>query len=141
VEAAARLAHAHEAKLTIVHAFQARRSTFGRDAGVVPAEFGWLLTVGSAAEALVTQAADRAQQVACGGLDIHTRVEPGHAVPVLLAVIRELEPDAVVVGNADVHRARLRRSIGHALSRQASSDIVIVETVRGRGTRDRRSAA
>lgn len=92
-------------------------------------EVSWRFTVGGAAEALVLAAADRAQSVAGADLRIDTRAEPGHPVPVLLALVRELEPDAVVVGNADVHRARVRPSIGHALSRKAIGDVVIVDTV------------
>ena len=125
VEAAARLAHAHRAKLTIAHAFKPREVSGPADA---PVEHGWRVTAGGAADLLVTAAADRAHAASCGGITVETRVEPGHPMPVLLSLVRELEPCAVVVGNADIHRLRVRRSLGHALSRRASADVVVVDT-------------
>ena len=134
VEAAARLAHAYQAKLTIVHAFRPRRPSVVADASFVPTEDAWRLTPGGAAESLVDRAADHAQLTACGGLHIETRVEPGSAASVLRALARELEPDVIVVGNADVYRPRLRRSIGQALSRRVTSDVVIIDTASRRST-------
>jgi hypothetical protein len=52
---------------------------------------------------------------------------------VLLGFVEELEPDAVIVGNADLDRVRFHRSISHALSRRVHSDVVIVDTI---GSRD-----
>ena len=141
VEAAARLAQAHQARLTIAHAFDARQP---RPAVASPmeAEMGWLASPGARAEAVVNQAVNRAQEVTCGGLSVDGVAEPGRPIAVMLALADELEPDAVVVGNADVHRLRVRRSIGHALSRRVRGDVVIVDTVGALGAgRGRRLAA
>ncbi len=126
VEAAARLAKAHDARLTIVHAFRP---------GVVPTppedearEFGWRFTAGAMADELVAQAMRRAQDAAGGGLAIETRSEPGRPVAVLVAAVGALKPDAVVVGNADIRAGRSYRSVGHSLSRRVDSDVVIVVT-------------
>jgi nucleotide-binding universal stress UspA family protein len=141
VEAAARLAQVHCAQLTIVHAFDPRPLMPASDGGV-GAEYTWRQSVGAMAEALVNAAADHAQAVTCGGLQVEARAEPGDPVTVLLTFVRKLRPDAVVVGNADLHRFRLRRSIGHALSRRVHSDVVIVDTVGLAGkTGERRSVA
>jgi nucleotide-binding universal stress UspA family protein len=134
VEAAARLAHTHRARLTIAHAFDPRQPVAVSSSSPVEEEFTWRQTVGGIAEALVNAAADHAQAAACGGLDVHTRAEPGPPAAVLVACALDLRPDAVVVGNADLHRVRLRRSIGHALSRRVHSDVIIVDTIGRRGT-------
>ena len=128
VEAAARLAKAHDARLTIVHAFKP---------GAVPIpsedearEFGWRFTAGAVADQLVSQAKRRARDVAGVELEIDTRSEAGKPVAVLVAAIDALKPDAVVVGNADIRAGRSYRSIGHSLSRKVDSDVVIVDTSR-----------
>lgn len=140
VEAAARIAHAHNATLTIVHAFDPRQPSPVLDPGV-EREFPWLRFTGARADAVVRAAVDRAHAAACGGLEVHGRVEPGSAAGVLTAVAEEVRPDAVVVGNADVRRLRLRRSIGHALSLRVSADVVIVDTVGRPDAREDRSSA
>ncbi|MEY2424544.1 MAG: Universal stress protein family, partial [Actinomycetota bacterium] len=116
VEAAARLAKAHDARLTIVHAFRP---------GAVPMppedearEFHWRYTAGAMADQLVGRAMRCAQAVVGGGLQIDTRSEPGKAVAVLVAAVDALRPDAVVVGNADIRAGRSYRSVGHSLSRR-----------------------
>jgi nucleotide-binding universal stress UspA family protein len=129
VEAAARLAQVHNAKLTIAYAFDPRQ----REPQVSPAveaELGWLLSSsGARAEAVVTAAIDHAQAVACGGLTVDGRAEPGRPAPVLATIADELPAAAVVVGNADVRRFGLRGSVGHAVSRRVRSDVMIVNTV------------
>lgn len=129
VEAAALLAQAHGATLTIAYAFDPWRP----DPAASPAaeaEFAWVLaSSGARAEAVVAAAIDCAQLATCGGLAVNARVEPGRPVAVLAALTAELRPDVVVVGNADVRPLRLRRSIGHALTRRVSVDLVIVDTV------------
>ena len=133
VEAAARLAHTHQARLTIAYAFDPRQPV-PVNHPAVPEEFTWRQTVGGMAEAVVNEAVDRAQAAACGGLRVDGRAEPGPPVAVLLAFVGELRPDLVVVGNADLHRVRLRRSIGHALSRRVHGDVIIIDTVNRRDT-------
>jgi nucleotide-binding universal stress UspA family protein len=128
VGAAARLAHAHGARLTVVHAFDPRPPRDVHHADRARDELGWRLTPGGAADVLVRDAADHAQAVACGALDVHVRAEPGHPVPVLLRAVAAVEPDAVVVGNADLRRPRVRRAIGPSLSRKAGVDVIIVDT-------------
>ena len=132
VDAAARLAHAHGARLTVVHAFGARRASSPSDLEGFRDEFGWQLTPGGAAESLVLAAADRARAAACGALEVDVVAEPGQPVPVLLEAVLRLQPDAVVVGNADLRRPRLRRGIGPSLSRRAPVDVIIVDTTESR---------
>ena len=134
VETAARIAHVHAAALTIVHAFNPRQPNPVVDPSV-EREFPWLQFSGSRAEAVVRAAIDRAQAAACGGLEVRGRVEPGAPAAVLAALSEELRSDAVVVGNADVRRLRIRRSIGHALSRRVNVDVMVVDTAR-RATAD-----
>lgn len=78
----------------------------------------------------MSAAIDRAHAVACGGLEVHGRVEAGAPASVLAAVSKEVRSDVVVVGNADVRRLRIHRSLGHALTRRVTCDVVIVDTVR-----------
>lgn len=127
VGAAARLAHVHRAKLTIAHAFDPHSSQ--PDLEDAPDVRRWMTSPGVVAETLVDVAVAHAHQVSCGGLQIDGRAEPGDPVAVLVAVVQELQPGAVVVGNADLRRLRLRRSIGHSLSRRVPTDVVIVDTV------------
>jgi nucleotide-binding universal stress UspA family protein len=141
VESAARLAHTHSAGLTIVHAFKPRQPT----PHVSPAmedESPLLRSNGTRAEAVVSAAINRAQAAACGGLEVHGRVEPGAPAAVLAAVSKEVRSDVVVVGNADVRRLRVHRSIGHALTRLVTCDVVIVDTAtHGEPRSDHRSVA
>ena len=125
VEAAARLARAHDARLTIVHAFRSGKRRIDRDC---PPEFNWWFTAGAMADEVVHAAAQSARTAADGALDVDVRHHTGAPVAVLLDVIDELKPDAVVVGNADVRRVRVRRSIGHALTRKTSVDVLVVDT-------------
>ena len=132
VDAAARLAHAHGARLTVVHAFDPRPAREVPEPPGLGDELGWRLTPGGAAEVLVRDAAEQAQAAACGALDVDVRAEPGQPVPVLLRAVLDVEPDAVVVGNADLRRPRLRRGIGPSLSRKADVDVIIVDTTSDR---------
>jgi nucleotide-binding universal stress UspA family protein len=126
VASAARLAQAHQARLTIAHAFRARIDL--RLDPSVPDELVWRYTPGAAAEALVRSAADLAQEAACGALDVDVRAEPGSPRSVLRSLISELEPDAVVVGNADARRSITRRGLGTSLARRTTTDVIIVDT-------------
>lgn len=136
VEAAALLAQAHHADLTVAHAFRPTRHAVHPDAAL-PVEMRWMCSPGSVADGVVQDAVRRAQAVVCGGVGVVGRAEPGSPVPVLLALINELDVDAVVIGNADI-RGRGSRSVGRALSRQAACDVVIVDTA-GRSERRRAS--
>jgi len=127
VRAAAQLAQVHQAKLTIAHAFHPRRRAEIVDRRAA-AELHWMLTPGAAAEVLVQRAVHDAQAAACGGLDAAGRAEVGDPLTVLRSLIRELRPDVVVVGNADLRRPRLRRSLGHALSCREHIDVIVVDT-------------
>lgn len=141
VESAARLAHAHQAHLTIAHAF-GPKGDLDIDPSLIPDELAWLRSPGTAAEVLVNAAVDLAQAVACGALSVDARAEVGSPLSVMRSLMRELQPDAVVVGNADARRSIARRGLGAALARRTHADIVIVDTsgVGGAG-RARRSAA
>ena len=125
VATAARLAHAHHARLTIVHAFKSGQTIGAQDC---PKEFAWRLSAGNVADDIVKKAARSARSVVDDSLTIETHHSPGEPVTVLLDAIDKLNPDAVVVGNADVRGVRVRRSIGHALTRKASVDVIVVDT-------------
>ena len=125
VAAAARLAQAHNARLTIVHAFKSGSVPI---AGDCPPEFTWRLSAGQVADEVVKDAARTAQSSADGDLEIQTRHQAGSPVTVLLHAIDALRPDAVVVGNADVGWLRVRRSVSQAIARRARIDVVVVDT-------------
>ena len=129
VEAAARLAHAHDARLTIAHAFPPSVTRL-RAGSPMPEEFSWLQTPGGAADALVLTAIEAAQQAACGALTVDGRAEVGHPRAVLRVLVDELQPDAVVVGNADARRSLTRRGLGTWLAGRTHADLVIVDTSR-----------
>jgi nucleotide-binding universal stress UspA family protein len=113
VRAAARLAEAHQARLTIVHPYLSRPRA-------------------PAARSLVAAAADHARAIVGGELPVDTRAEVGMPVTVLCSLIEELRPDVVVVGNADVRRALGRADIASVVACPSGRDIVIVDTSRGR---------
>jgi nucleotide-binding universal stress UspA family protein len=138
VEAAARIARAHDAELTIAHVFNPRQGLRQEVARAeAPDEFKWRLSPGGAADTIVEGAVDRARVAAGdGSLRVRTRSEPGRAIPVLLGLIDDMDPDALVIGNRDMPtRLRFRRSVARTLSRRATCDVVIVDTL---GRRDKR---
>lgn len=125
VEAAARLARAHDARLTIVHAFKPRPPS-PRDERF--RELWPRMTSGVIADEIVKRAEHHARAAVGGALDVETLHGPGKPVAVLRRAVTSLSPDVVVVGNADLRRPRAHRSIGHALSRKVHSDVVVVDT-------------
>ncbi len=138
VGTAARLAQAHHAKLTIAHSFGEQLRAI--DDGAKAAKSDRRSTPRAAAERLVNAAADHAQDVAAGVLEIDTRAEAGTQVAVLSALIDELSPDAVIVGNGNVRRALSRTGHGHQLIRRAES-MVIVDTSSAARATTRRALA
>ena len=146
VEAAALIARAHGSELIIAHAFPARPTVAERVArSEAPDEVKWRLSPGAIAEALVQSAVDQAR-TAVGGdrqsLWVRGRCEPGAPIPVLLGLIDELDPDALVIGNRDMPgRIRIRRSVARTLAHRATCDVVVVDTVGRRDERRRRRAA
>lgn len=143
VEAAARLAVAHDAVLVVVHAFSARVPARQRAAWQdAPDEVRWRLSPGTIAEETVLAAADLARDVANGDLLVSSWTEPGHPIPVLLRVVERVDADVLVIGNRDMPgRARVRRSVGRAVARRATCDVVIVDTLGRRQHRQQRSPA
>jgi nucleotide-binding universal stress UspA family protein len=140
VESAARLAHAHHARLTIAHAFRARLTY--TDPGPVPDDLAWLRSPGATADAIVANAAGLAQAVACGSLEVQVRPEVGTPRSVLRALMQELDPDAVVVGNADARRSFTGRGLGSNLVGRTRADVIVVDTSdSSASTRGSRSAA
>lgn len=142
VEAAALLARIHDAGLSIVHAFDPTEPDLHLDPSI-EADLGWsIASSGARADALVNAAVHRARTSAGGGLRVEGLIRPGRPVEVMVALAAELRVDAVVVGNADVHRVRIRRSIGHALVRRIRGDVIIVDTTAAKdSSTGRRSAA
>lgn len=140
VTAAAELAHVQNAKLTIGHAFSAHVPPEALD-GFVDADLRWLAWPGTVAESALAGAVEHAQRVACGGLQVVGRAEPGDPVGVLAALAGELEVDVVVVGNADVWRRRFRRGIGAMVARRVLVDVIVVDTIGTAGPSTERSVA
>jgi nucleotide-binding universal stress UspA family protein len=140
VEAAGLVASAHGAELVIAHAFSPRPTPGQKIAWLeAPDELRWRLSVGVIAEATVLTAIERALAVAGDRVRVDGRCEPGHPVPVLLGLIDELDPDVLVIGNRDMpRRIRAHRSVARALSRRATCDVVVVDTI---GRRQRRRDA
>ena len=141
VEAGARLAVANDSELVVAHAFSARMSARQRAAWQdAPDEVRWRLSPGTIAEATVLAAVDRARDVAHGDLFVSSWTEPGHPVAVLLNVVERVDADVLVIGNRDMPgRARMRRSVGRAVARRATCDVVIVDTLGRRQQRQQRS--
>ena len=137
VEAAARLAEAHRAELVIAHAFSARPSRSQALAWHdAPEAHRWRLSVGSIAEATAVAASERARDAVDDEVSIRTRCEPGRPARVLLELIDELDPDVLVLGNKDMARwIRQPRSVSRTLSRAASCDVVLIDTVGRRALR------
>lgn len=134
VEAAAAMARLHGAELVIAHAFAPRFDLALLNSA--PDDVAWTMTPGSLADATLAHAAVHARAAAGGELEVHGRAEPGSPVPVLLRLVDELDPDALVIGNRDMRGlVRRHRSVGRALARRAGCDVVIIDTVdrRGRG--------
>jgi nucleotide-binding universal stress UspA family protein len=68
--------------------------------------------------------------IAGGTVRVRGRCEPGRPIPVLLSLVEELDPDALVIGNRDMPlRFRAHRSVARAVSRRAACDVVIVDTL------------
>lgn len=142
VEAAARVARAHGAALVVGHAFPPRLTTRQeRDLRTAPDSLRWRLTPGAMGEEVVRAAVERARVASEGVVAVRGRAEPGDAVAVMLALVAELDPDVLVIGNRDMPgRLPLRRSVARALSRRATCDIVIVDTIGRRHQRRERPA-
>ncbi|GAC1324809.1 MAG: universal stress protein [Mycobacteriales bacterium] len=147
VDAAARLAWTHGAELVIGHAYPLRSTPAEQRAwSTAPAEIRHRCSSGSVAESTIHDAVRRAQAVAGPLVKVSGRYEPGRPVPVLIALVDELDPDVVVIGNRDMPGLfRSGRSVGRAVSRRAGCDVVIVDTLglreRRRATRERSPAA
>ena len=141
VEAAAVVARAHDAELIVAHAFAARPTLRQEQAWHdAPEEVRWRLSLGAVAEATVGDAVERARVRAGTELVVRARCEPGRPVTVLLRLADELNPDALVVGNRDLHGwLHTRRSVARGVSRKAACDVIIIDTVGRR--RKRRAAA
>lgn len=141
VEAAALLARTHDAELVVAHAYSPRLTPAQQRAwNEAPEDLRWRLSSGSIAEDIVETALSHATRVTGGAVRMRGRCEPGGAIPVLLALIDELDPDAIVVGNRDMPaRVRTHRSVSRAMARRASCDVVIADTL-GRRQQRRRSA-
>lgn len=140
VEAAARLARTHDAELVVAHAYPSRLTPAQQRAWLeVPEETRWRLSTGSIAEDIVNVEVRRAEKETSGAVAVLGRTEPGRPVPVLVGLIDELDPDAVVVGNRDmVGPIGARRSVGRSIAAKASCDVIIIDTV---GRREQRRQA
>lgn len=141
VTAAAQLAQIDGARLTIAHAFPAQVAPEALAGRLVDADLRWLAWPGTVAESVLARGVEHAQRVACGGLRVVGRAEPGRPVGVLAALAGELAADVVVVGNADVWRRRFRRGIGAMVARRVLIDVIVVDTIGTTGPITDRSVA
>lgn len=141
VEAAARLAVAHDADLVIAHVYAPRPAPAQQRAWHdAPEEMRWRLSIGSVAEGILDAAVRHVMKTTEGCVRVHGRCEPGRPVPVLLALVDELDPDLLVIGNRDMPgRIRSRPSVSRALACRASCDVTIVDTLGRRQQRLRRT--
>jgi len=131
VQSAARLARAHGAHLTVMHAFTTRPTAeLERARRDAPQELQWRLSSGAMAEAVVHAAVEAARAAAGDTLAVQGRCEPGAPVPVLLDAVAELDPDVLVIGNRDMAcQPRLHPSVARRLAHRATCDVVIIDTV------------
>lgn len=131
VLAAATVARAWDADLCVTAAYTPRLTAEQRyNWELVPEDVRWRLSAGAVAEAVVHDAARRAQKVGGRALGVDTRCEPGGPADVILNVANDVGAGMVIVGNRDmVGRRWLRRGVGHALARRAGCDVLVVDTV------------
>ena len=131
VEAAARFAAAQDAELVIAHVYSPRPTPAQQRAwDQAPQKLRWQLSTGSVGEQILHGAVRHVTKTTEGSVRVHGRCEPGRAVPVLLALVDELDPDLLVIGNRDMPvRIRARRSVSRALARRASCDVTIIDTL------------
>lgn len=141
VETAARLAVAHDAGLVIAHVYSPRLTAAQQRAWhEAPEEQRWRHSSGSVAEGTLHAAVRHVTETTEGAVRVHGRCDPGRPVPVLLALVDELDPDLLVIGNRDMPgRIRARPSVSRALARRASCDVTIVDTLGRRQQRLRRT--
>lgn len=131
VESAARTAIMHGADLVIGHAYPSRLTHAELRAWQeAPDEVRWRLSSGNQAEETVQAAVSHARSVAGPLLRVRAWAEPGRPVPVLLAMIQCVDPDVLVIGNRDMRGWVPGRSASRGLSRRASCDVLIVDTIR-----------
>lgn len=139
VEAAAEMARAHRSVLVIGHAFAPKPTWRQQQAWAeAPEELRWRLTVGAIADQIVHAAIDHVHRTVNDDLQVFGHREPGRPVPVLLAMTASLNIDALVIGNRDMRRLGPGGSIGRGLTRRATCDVIVVDTV---GRRDLRNTA
>lgn len=137
VKAAAALANASAAELTILSSFQRPDQSLveaiweagalkeGRES--VPEEFEWRVSAAGVAQVAV----DEASQVAAAeGVEARKRTEEGRPSDALLRVAEEEESDLIVVGNRGMHGVErfLLGSTPDRISHDPFCDLLIVAT-------------
>jgi len=128
VRAAAELAAASGARLTIVTAF-APRSTDPAKAEVdVPEEIRWRITDSGQADEKALEASRVAREA--GVKDVRTRAEPGDPADALIDVAEDTGGDVIVVGSKGMTGAArfVLGSVPNKVSHHAPCDVLIVST-------------
>jgi nucleotide-binding universal stress UspA family protein len=131
VESAARLAAAHDAQLLVIVAYPSgpdRRLEAERRA--CAEHDRWRFTPGAVAESTMLAGVQAARAAGGPGLRVEGRADIGAPVDVLLGAAAACDADVLVVGNRVTWWQRLTgNGIGAVLSRRASCDVLVVDTV------------
>ncbi|MBV8692427.1 MAG: universal stress protein [Actinobacteria bacterium] len=131
VETAAEVARAWDARLCVTAAYVPKLTADQRsNRAETPENVRWRLSAGAIAEAVVQDAIRIARAVGGDNLQVDGRAEPGKPVDVILQVAGTIDAGMVIVGNKGMAGwGRLRGSVGHTLTRRATCDVLVVDTI------------
>lgn len=130
VRAAAELAAASGARLTIVTAFTPQPSGTARAMEEAPEEIRWRITDSGQADEKALEASRVAKEA--GVKDVRTRSQSGDPADALIDVAEDTGGDLIVVGSKGMTGAArfVLGSVPNKVSHHAPCDVLIVSTVR-----------
>jgi nucleotide-binding universal stress UspA family protein len=128
VKAAAGLANAHGARLTVVTAFVPHQAETARAMAEAPEEIRWRITESGQADEKAAAACALAKSM--GVADVRTRSEPGDPADALIDVAEDTGGDLIVVGSRGMTGATrfFLGSVPNKVSHHAPCDVLIVST-------------
>lgn len=128
VERAAVVAAASGAKLVLACAYHPADPADTRAAQDALGDEAYQVVGSAPADDSLSRAADRAR--AAGATDVDRVAEVGEPVPTLLAILRRVDADLLVVGNRGLNSiaGRILGSVPADAARRAPCDVLIVHT-------------
>ncbi|MDQ1437811.1 MAG: hypothetical protein QOK43_1440 [Acidimicrobiaceae bacterium] len=129
VTAAAELASASGARLTVVTAFAPHPAQTARAMEEAPEEIKWRITESGQADEKAGEACRLAREL--GVKDVRARSEPGDPAEALIGVAEDTGGDVIVVGSKGMTGAArfVLGSVPNKVSHHAPCDVLIVNTV------------